>query len=64
MIIYIAIVMSVIEGISIMSKVAVMMKNYWIIYMRTTMKLSVNVMEMSIRNPCTIVIFPLTVTWK
>ena len=56
--------MSVTEGISICQKVAVMIKNYWIIYMRTTTKLSVNLMEMNIRNPSTIVIFALTATWK
>ena len=64
MTIYIAIAMSVMEGILIMSKVAVMIKNYWIIYMRTTMKLNGNLMEMSIRSPSTIAIFALTATWR
>ena len=59
-----AIVMLVIEEISRMSKIGCDDKNYWIIYMRTTMKLIVNLMEMSIRNPSTIVIFALTATWK
>ena len=61
MIIYIAIAMSVIEGISIMSKSGCDDKELLdYIYMRTTTKLSVNLMEMSIRNPSTI--FALTAT--
>ena len=64
MIIYIAMVMSVIE-ISRMSKSGCDDKELLdYIYMRTTTKLSVNLMEMSIRNPSTIVIFALTATWK
>ena len=65
MTIYIAIAMSVIEGISIMSKSGCDDKELLdYIYMRTTMKLNVNLMEMSIRNPSTIVIFVLTATWR
>ena len=54
-----------IEEISRMSNVAVMIKNYWIIYMRIMMRLNVNSMEMSIRSPKSVItIFALTVTWK
>ena len=57
--------MLVIEEISRMSKIGCDDKELFdYIYMRTTTKLSVNLMEMSIRNPSTIVIFALTATWK
>ena len=59
-----AIVMLVIEEISRMSKVAVMIKNYWNTYVITMMRLNVNLMEMSIRNLSTIIIFALTATWR
>ena len=65
MTIYIAIAMSVIEGISIMSKSGCDDKELLdYINMRTMMKLNVNLMEMSILNPSTIVIFALTATWR
>ena len=59
---YIAIVMSVIEEISKLSRNGC---DDALLNARTTMKLNVNLMEMSIRNPeSTIVIFALTATWK
>ena len=66
MIIYIAIVMSVIEEISRMSKVGCIDKELLdYIYMKITMRLNVNSMEMSLKNQkSAIMIFALTVTWK
>ena len=65
MIICIAIVMSVTEEISRMSKVGCSDKELLdYIYMKITMILNVNLMDMSIRNPSTIVIFALTATWR
>ena len=57
--------MSVIEEISRMSKVGCSDKELLdYIYMKITMRVNVNLMEMSIRNPSTIAIFALTATWK
>ena len=46
--------MSVMEKISKLSKNGCMMLN-WIIYVRIVMRLNVNLMEMSIRNPKSII---------
>ena len=64
MTIYIAIVMSVIEVISMSKSGCNDEELLDYIYMRTMMKLNVNLMEMSIRNPSTITIFALTATWR
>ena len=56
--------MSVIEGISIMSKSGCDDKELLDYIYETMMKLDVNLMEMSIRNPSTLAIFALTVTWR
>ena len=65
MVIYIAIVMSVIGEILKLLKNGCddVLLNY--IYARTMMKLNVNLIEMSIRSPKSVItIFALTVTWK
>ena len=58
--------MSVTEEISRMSKVGCSDKELLdYIYMKITMRLNVNSMEMSIKNPkSAIMIFALTATWK
>ena len=57
--------MSIIEKFRECPKVAVAKKNYWIIYMKITMILNVNLMEMSVRSSKNaIVIFAFTATWK
>ena len=58
--------MSVIEEISRMSKVGCSDKELLdYIYMKITMRLNVNSMEMSLKNPkSAIMIFALTATWK
>ena len=56
--------MPVMEEISKLSKMVAMML-YWIIYVRIMMRSNVNLMEMSIRNPQSIVmIFVLSATKK
>ena len=64
MIICIAIAISIIEGISMMSKNGCDDKELLDYISENTTKLSVNLMEMSIRNPSTIIISALTATWK
>ena len=64
--VYLAIAMSVIKEISRMSKSGCDNKELLdYIYMRITMRLNVNSMEMSIKIPKSVItIFALTVTWK